>query len=99
MVKASSEGPRNFRVPITMNVNCTAYIDLMRSLLRQEYPQRHGRKILARTLGISERSVGNWFDGACAPRGAELIRLMQANDRIASEIFHVVRGTNGDSGV
>jgi len=62
------------------------YCEATTKAIRAAFPSRHGRKDVARLLGVSARTVSNWFDGLNAPRGAELLRLMQSSDAIAAEI-------------
>lgn len=72
-------------------IDATAYAETVTGVLRREYgPLRHAAKLLARAVGTTPRTVQNWLDGVNAPRGAELIRLMQECDELRDEIFRIV---------
>lgn len=73
-------------------VTAAAYSETVTEVLRRKYgPLRHSAKLLAQAVGSTPRTVQNWLDGTNAPRGAELIRLMQECDELADEIFRLVR--------
>ena len=91
MRNASNQDTRKF--PISMITDAT-YCEATTRAIRKAFPSRHGRKDVARLLGVSARTVSNWFAGLNAPRGAELLRLMQSNDAIAAEIFALVGKTD-----
>lgn len=48
--------------------------------------QRHATKRLSRRLDADPRAVENWMAGRCAPRAAELVRLMAECDAVRVEI-------------
>lgn len=72
-------------------MDAATYADTVSEILRRNYGHlRHAAKQLARSVGTSPRTVENWFAGINAPRGAELIRLMQQCDDLRDEIFRIV---------
>ncbi|WP_291365302.1 hypothetical protein [Acetobacter sp. UBA5411] len=72
-------------------VDAITYAETVTGVLRRKYgPLRHASKLLARAVGSTPRTVQNWLDGINAPRGAELIRLMQECDELRDEIFRLV---------
>lgn len=52
--------------------------------------RRNGVKHLARRIAADFRAVENWQGGRCAPRSAELIRLMAAEPAIKAEVLRMV---------
>lgn len=73
------------------SMNAAAYAQTVTDVLRRNYGQlRHAAKLLAGSVGTSPRTVQNWLDGINAPRGAELIKLMQECDELRDEIFRLV---------
>ncbi|MBS4074606.1 hypothetical protein KGY14_05305 [Ameyamaea chiangmaiensis] len=72
-------------------IDAATYSETVTGILRRNYGQvRHASKLLARAVGTTPRTVENWFAGINAPRGAELIRLMQQCDDLRDEIFRIV---------
>jgi predicted transcriptional regulator len=72
-------------------MNAAIYSETVTGILRRKYGNvRHATKMLARIVGSTPRTVQNWLDGTNAPRGAELIRLMQECDELRDEIFRIV---------
>lgn len=46
-------------------------------------------KTVARWTGANERTVKNWFAGACGPSGAHLLRLIQCSDEVLEVVLRV----------
>lgn len=85
------------RVQITRKLWCSMDIAtnnyrnvIQKALLKEFGNLRGGAKMLARLIGISHRSVENWFSGECSPNGTQLIELMASNNAIAEEIMDLV---------
>lgn len=74
-----------------MTVDASVYAEAVTGILKRNYGQiRNAAKLLARSVGTTPRTVQNWLEGVNAPRGAELIRLMQECDELRDEIFRIV---------
>lgn len=72
-------------------VDASTYAETVTGVLKRRYgPLKCASKLLARAVGTTPRTVQNWLDGTNAPRGAELIRLMQECDELRDEIFRLV---------
>lgn len=52
--------------------------------------RRNGVKHLARRIWADHRAIENWQGGRCAPRAAELIRLMAAEPAVEAEVMRMV---------
>jgi hypothetical protein len=66
------------------------YAAAVHGILTQEFgPLRNAAKLLARKAGVSPRTAQNWLQGLCAPRGDELIRLMQECSALRDEIIRL----------
>lgn len=52
--------------------------------------RRHAVKTLADRIWADPRAVENWLAANCAPRSAEMIRLMAAEPEIEAEILMMV---------
>ena len=52
--------------------------------------QRHATKRISRQVDADPRAVENWMSGRCAPRAAELIRLMAECDAVRREVETLV---------
>lgn len=46
-------------------------------------------KTVARWTGANERTVKNWFSGACGPSGAHLLCLMQRSDQVLETVLRL----------
>lgn len=72
-------------------IDASTYAETVTGVLQRKYgPLKCAAKLLARAVGSTPRTVQNWLDGTNAPRGAELIRLMQECDELRDEIFRLV---------
>lgn len=47
---------------------------------------RHATKRISRRVQADPRAVENWMSGRCAPRAAELIRLMADCEAVRAEV-------------
>ena len=66
--------------------------DRISETLRREYaPYRYAEKLLARKVHASPRAVRNWFSGICAPRAAELVRLMAESEELEREVARLIQ--------
>lgn len=75
-----------------MTVTAALYAETVRSALQRKYgPLRNAAKIIGRATGVSHRTAQNWMDGTCAPRGAELIRLVASCDELADDINRLIK--------
>jgi hypothetical protein len=60
--------------------------------LRASYgDSRHAITRLSRRISADPRAVENWMYGRCAPRSAELVRLMAENDAVAAVVLAMAR--------
>ena len=66
--------------------------------LRRNYGDtRHAITRLSRRISADPRAVENWWYGRCAPRSAELVRLMAENDEIAAAVMDMARQAKGNA--
>ena len=62
------------------------------TVMRRSYGEsRHAITRLSRRICADPRAVENWMYGRCAPRSAELVRLMAENDEIAAEVVALAK--------
>lgn len=54
---------------------------------------RYATKRISRRVDADPRAVENWMSGRCAPRAAELIRLMAECDAVRAEVETLVAET------
>lgn len=73
--------------PLTAESLAERIGDVLRVLLAE---RRNGVKHLARRIWADHRAVENWQGGRCAPRSAELIRLMAAEPAVKAEVLRMV---------
>lgn len=73
--------------PLTAESLAHRIANVLRLLLAE---RRNGVKHLARRVWADHRAVENWQGGRCAPRSAELIRLMAAEPAIEAEVLRMV---------
>lgn len=73
--------------PLTAESLAQRIGDVLRLLLAE---RRNGVKHLARRIWADHRAVENWQGGRCAPRSAELIRLMAAEPAVEAEVWRMV---------
>lgn len=73
--------------PLTAESLAQRIGDVLRVLLAE---RRNGVKHLARRIWADHRAVENWQGGRCAPRSAELIRLMAAEPAVKAEVLRMV---------
>ncbi len=80
----------------TTTLSQDAYQQTVSATLRRVFgPLRNASKIVARKTGSSPRSVENWFAGTCAPRGAELIKLMAECAELRAEVDRLIDELQG----
>jgi hypothetical protein len=71
-------------------VEDAAYALAIAGALRRGVGETHQAvKTVARWTDASERTVKNWFSGACGPSGAHLLRLIQRCDEVLEVVLRM----------
>ena len=74
-----------------------AYRETITGTIRLVFgPRRNAAKILAGKTGASPRTAENWLAGTCAPRGAELIKLMAECAELRAEVDRLITELQGN---
>ena len=87
------------KAPLKMHAVLTSegLAERISSVMRASYGEtRHAITSLSRRLCADPRAVENWMYGRCAPRSAELVRLMAENDAIAAVVLDLARQAKGE---
>lgn len=74
-----------------MTITAEMVGDMVADYLSREFgPLKCGDKIAGRRFGVNQRTIINWRTRQCAPRSAELIRLMASCDELRDEVLRLV---------
>lgn len=89
------------KVPLKMPATVTAdsLAEHIGAALRRSCGEsRYAITRLARRIGADPRAVENWWYSRCAPRSAEMVRLMAENAEVAAVVLDLARQVRGAEG-
>jgi hypothetical protein len=87
---------RIFRNGSGENAPRVVYTRAIRDALRSELgPHPSANKTVRQWTGAGERTIKNWFDGTCGPRGEHLLLLACHSDSVFESILTLTEREHG----